>query len=116
MPRATNCVDDLAKGVHASPPLRYRPDVWSEIACNTTAPKSLLIWPTPGAAVVNYDDEDEVNQLLKLRGIPLSADPEENREALDNALRQTFDEQQQVCLMMLLLLILIIGFIFIFAY
>ena len=96
--------------------LRYRPDIWSEIACNTTKPTSFLLWPSPGAATVNFEDEEEVNSLLKLRGIPLSADFEENREALDNALQQTFDEQQQVCLMLVLLLILIVGFIFIFVY
>ena len=92
---------------------QYRPDIWSEIACNTTAPTSFLLWPTPGAAAVNFEDDAEVNRLLKLRGIPLSEDAEENRDALNNALRQTFDEQQQVCLMLVLFLILVVGFIFI---
>ena len=79
---------------------QYRPDISSEILCNTTKPTSFLLWPSPGAATVNFDDDATVNNLLELRGIPLSADAEENKEALDNALRQTFDEQQQVSLML----------------
>ena len=59
---------------------QYRPDISSEILCNTTKPTSFLLWPSPGAATVNFDDDATVNNLLELRGIPLSADAEENKD------------------------------------
>ena len=95
---------------------QYRPDLKEEILCNSKAPASCLFWPQPGAALVSDMSEGEVNELLALRGLPASDDPTENKEALDNALKQTFDEQQQVCLMTILLLVLVFGYVFIFAY